>query len=414
MVDTNFSGQKNALMKEHNIRVIQLNLLYEGSLSRIQLAQKTSLSATTITNLVDELIEKGIVSECITPRLSSKRKVGRPQLGLCLVKDARFSLGVHMRMDVYRIAILNLLGEVVDWKEFSFSTKATPLEVIDDIAKNSEKLISKTGIDRQRIIGVGVGASGLVDYKSGVNILATNFGWKDVPMREWLMDRLGLPIVVDNNVRCMALGEAIFGVGRGIKSLVFIYGRFGVGAGIVVNGEVFRGSGLGAGEVGHTIILSQNGQLCRCGQHGCLETLVSEPSLIEQGIKLAETHPNSLLAEQLNNSKESSRIKRLFNAVRLGDPHAKQLVEQSARYLGIALANVVNLVNPEIILLGGLFDEESEIILPIARHTMETTAFGGLGQKAKLHATSFGWKAGMIGAGTLALSKFFYMNFEDF
>ncbi|MEW5719892.1 MAG: ROK family protein, partial [Chloroflexota bacterium] len=281
------------------------------------------------------------------------------------------------------------------------------------IAAKVEALIERNKIKRKKILGVGVGASGLVNYHTGVNLLSANFGWRDVPIRDWLGERLRLPIVVDNNVRCMALGEALFGAGRGVRSLAFVYGRFGVGAGIVVDSKVFRGSGLGAGEIGHTIVIPHDGPPCRCGQRGCLESLVSEPALVRQAEKLAQENSTGRLAQYLRARGDSRSIKRLFLAARDGDPAAKQLIETSARYLGIALANLVNLINPELILLGGLFADEADTILPIAKATMQATAFGDLGQHARVQATSFGWQAGMIGAATLALAKFLYLNPEE-
>lgn len=405
-----FQGSNINLVKEHNQRAILLSLLYEGPLSRIQLAKKLSLSATTITNLVDELLEQGILNECESQTSLEGRGVGRPRSAICLVNDSRYAIGVHMRVGIFRVTILDLLGHVVSFREKEFSSDSPARTVMEDIASTIEEIIANCGIERSKILGVGVGASGLVDYRSGVNLLASNFGWRDVPMREWLHDLLQLPVVIDNNVRCMALGEAMFGAGRGIKSLAFIYGRFGVGAGIVVDGKVFRGSGLGAGEIGHTIILPQFGPLCRCGQHGCLEPLVSEPSLVYQAEMAADQHPNSLLALTMRDTSIKRPIKRLFVAAKEGDPWARQLIETSADYLGIALANLVNLINPEMIILGGLFAEEQETILPIAREAMREHAFGGLGEKVRIQATAFGWQAGMIGAAALALAKFFYLN----
>lgn len=412
MTESSFLGSNLNLVKEHNLRAVLLSLLYEGSLSRIQLAQKTSLSATTITNLVEELLAQGVICSA-GETTSEERHVGRPRAGLRLVDDSRFAVGVQLRVGIFRVGITNLTGKLVDCVEVEFSYDPPAGEVISKIGDTINALIERSGIDRSKIVGVGLGATGLINYSTGVNILAANFGWQDVPIRDWLMEQLGLPVVVDNNVRCMALGEAFFGVGRGVSSLAFIYARYGIGAGIVVNGRLYRGSGLGAGEIGHTIILPHNGPLCRCGQTGCLETLAAEPSLIRQAEQLAKEHPGSLLAGCMADTGVPRLIKRLFNAYRMGDPYARQLIDSGSEYLGIALANLVNLFTPDLILLGGLFEEEHAIILPIAREVMERTAFGGLGKQAHLQVTSFGRQAGMIGAASLALAKFFYHNSED-
>ena len=148
-------------------------------------------------------------------------------------------------------------------------------------------------------MGVGVGASGLVDPATGVNVVAPNLGWHDVPIREILARRLKMPVFVDNNVRAMALAEAMFGAGRGVSTLAFVYSRVGVGAGFVVAGDVYRGSRAGAGEIGHTTMIPAGGARCRCGNTGCLEMLVSEPEIVRQAQVLAARAPDSLLAREL-------------------------------------------------------------------------------------------------------------------
>ncbi len=413
MAEPSFLGSNINQVKEHNLRALLRSLLHEGSLSRVQLAQKTGLSATTISNLVDELVASGIVSECADEALPEERRVGRPPSSLCLSASSRYAIGVHMRVGIYRVALVDLRGQVIDHTESEFSTITPARQVIEEIACRIQQIIQRSGIERSAILGVGVGAAGLVNFSTGVNLLAANFGWRDVPMRDWLGELVGLPVVVDNNVRCMALGEAIFGAGRGVGSLAFVYGRFGVGTGIVVNGKIFRGSGQGAGELGHTIILPNNGPLCRCGKHGCLEPLVSEPALTRQAEMAVDMHPGSILERCWREVDGQRPIRQLFQAYRLGDPWARELIETSAGYLSIALANLVNLINPELILLGGLFEEDGEIFLPLAQRGMEANSFGGLGQQVRLQATTFGWQAGMIGAAALALAKFFYLNPED-
>jgi predicted NBD/HSP70 family sugar kinase len=249
-----------------------------------------------------------------------------------------------------------------------------------------------------------------VDYEEGVNVLSPRLDWHDIPIATLLQERLGLPICVDNNVRCMALGEAYFGAGRGVNVLAYVYGRIGVGAGFVVNGQVFRGSGAGAGEIGHTVMLPLSGERCTCGNKGCLETLVSERVLIKQARELASAQPNGILAGYLQQGDDSGLLDQVFSAASDGDEGAKGLVTNLATYLGIALSNLVNVLNPELILLGGLFSQGSDLILPVAEKTMCETAFGGLGENVRLEVTSFGWRAGVTGAAALALMSFFYTD----
>jgi glucokinase len=242
--------------------------------------------------------------------------------------------------------------------------------------------------------------------------MAYNLGWDFVPIRDWLTESLNLPVVVDNNVKAMALGEAFFGAGHKVSSLVFVYGRAGVSSGIVIDNRLLRGADQGAGEIGHMIIMSHGGLKCRCGQSGCLETLVSEPALIHAAEKAANAHPTGLLALKLK-SGEGRQSELLFQAAREGDPQANEIVEQAAHYLVIGLANLVNLLNPQMIVLGGLYIQGQDLILPAARETLHSTAIAGLGKKVELISASFGWQAGVVGAASLVLTSMFYLNPEQ-
>ncbi len=411
---SSLAGSNILRVKKHNLRAVLLTFLHAGSLSRVQLAEQTTLSNTTITNLTAELIEHGIIvetSDQATPG-KARRGVGRPRTMLQLVPDARFVVGVHIGIGMFRVAITNLHAEIVQNKIVNFSIDQPAEEVLQLITQTIQAILAESAIEPYRILGIGVGASGLVNYQTGINLRAASLGWQDVPIREHLEDQLGLPVCVDNNVRAMALGEAYFGLGRGVDVLAFIYGRIGVGAGFVINGQLFRGFGAGAGEIGHTIVLPHNGALCRCGQRGCLETLVSEPVLLQDAWPLAEAYPDGVLASHLNKAVDDP-VEAVFAAARAGDTPTLQMIEERAYYLGIALANLVNVLNPEMIVLGGMFAQAGDLIIPVAEGTMRKTAFAQLGERVRLQPTQFGWRAGVVGAASLALMGLFYAADRD-
>jgi len=391
-----------------------MSLLYEGEISRAEIAKRTSLSSATITNLASELIDQGIITEIApaTSEAESKRAVGRPQRMLRLIPNARYAIGVHIGVGLFRVAVTNLHADIIENCIVEFERETPALDVLEQIATEIDGLIADTAIDRQRVLGVGVGASGLVNHEKGLNVLAPRLGWQNVNIQEILQNKLSLPVQVDNNVRAMAIGEAFFGAGRGVNVLAFVYGRSGVGAGFVVNGQVFRGSGAGAGEIGHTIMVPEGGQPCRCGQKGCLETLVTEPVIVRQANEIAQQHPDSLLAQYLAQDDDTPPIDKLFAAAREGDQVTKSMIERQVHYLGIALANLVNILNPEMILLGGVFAQGDDLIRPVACQVMRETAFSSLGEDVIVEPTSFGWRAGVIGAAALALMDFFYQRTE--
>ncbi len=405
-----FPGSIINQVKAHNIQALLLILLHSPHVSRVELARQTSLSTTTITNLTSELLAEGIIVEEDSPQPSEGRRVGRPRTMLRLVADARYAVGVHIGIGLLRVAVTNLQAEIVHNRIAYFDLETPGVEVLVQVGDLIETTLAESGVDLERVLGVGVGASGLVDYWRGVNVYAPRLNWHEVPIEKILEKRLNLPVCVDNNVRCMALGEAFFGAGQGVGLLAFVYGRVGVGSGLVVNGQVFRGGGAGAGEIGHMVMLEKGGEPCTCGNRGCLETLVSEHVLIRKAQVLAKNNPDGILATYLAKAGEENLTNSIFQAACDGDAGTQALISELAHSLGVALSNLVNVINPELIILGGLFAQGCDQILPVAESTMRETSFAGMGEKVRVQTTSFGWRAGVIGSAALALMTFFYQS----
>jgi glucokinase-like ROK family protein len=399
-------GSNVSRMKLHNMRATLKMLLRHQPVSRAHLVELTGLSSTTITNLINELLEQGIVAEDgVSP--TEQRGVGRPRTLLCLQPQARHAIGIHIGVGSVRVAVADLHAQLTNLLDLAHPLERTPEEVLAEIVTLVEQAIEQSGMDPQTFVGVGVGASGLVNPHTGVNVLAPNLGWRDVPIRDWLAKRLDLPVIVDNNARAMALGEAIFGAGRDVQALAFVYARVGVGAGVVVDGQLFRGSAAGAGEIGHTTIIPTGGDPCRCGNTGCLETLVSEPAIVRRAELLAAADEGGILATHLREG-QGRPFERVLAAARAGDPATGAMLKEQACYMGIALANLVNVLNPNLIVLGGICAQGADLLLPAIEETMRQRAFAGLGERVSLETASFGPQAGIVGAATLALDAFFY------
>ncbi len=411
MVNQNvLAGSNIVRVKSHNMRAILLALLHHQHVSRVDLAKLTGLSTTTITNLIAELLEQGVVVEEGPELLERRPGAGRPRLALRLVPEARYAIGIHIGVGKIRVAITNLRARILGHYAFDHPLDKSAEAVLSEAAALVKRALAEGEIPCQDVIGVGVGASGLVNPDSGLNLMAPNLGWRNVPIQAWLTEELGLPVCVENNVRAMALGEALFGPAQNVRVLAFVYARIGVGAGFVVDGQLFRGSGAGAGEIGHTMIIPDNGELCRCGNTGCLETLVSEPAIMRLAGRLVDQEPDGLLARQLQQT-DTATLEQVFAAARAGDKPTRTMLEERARYMGIALANLVNVLNPELILLGGVFAQGQDLLLPTVEATMRQRAFGNLGQQVQLQPTNFGQQAGMIGSAALALTTFFYQDY---
>ena len=402
-------GSNISKVKSHNMRAVLSMLRHHRYVSRAHLAELTGLSTTTISNLVSELLAQGIVAENGMIETEPRQGAGRPRTPLRLVPEARHAVGIHIGVGQIRVAIADLRAQLLSCDSLDHSLDSSATEVLRDVAALVDSALAQSGIDRHKVVGVGVGASGLVNPHTGVNVMAPNLGWRDVPIRELLVQQLGLPVSVDNNARTMALGEALFGVGKGIHALAFVYARIGVGAGFVVGERLFRGSAAGAGEIGHTTIVPAGGEPCRCGNSGCLETLVSEPAIVRRAEVLAAQDPEGILAHRLQRE-EGAAIERIFGAARAGDPIAQAMLEERAGYMGIALANLVNVLNPDLIVFGGIFAQGKDLLLPTTEQVMRQRAFANLGEQVEIKTTQFGPQAGAVGAVALALNSFFYQQ----
>lgn len=387
-------------VRAYNQRILLLNLLRHQPVSRIRLARLCGLSTTAVTNMVAGLLARGVVREAGTDLVAARPGAGRPPQALQLVPDSRLVLGIHIGVRRARLALCDVNAQPLAGCEAPLVAHESAGQSLARIAAAASGLIEQEGqaVSGGRLLGVGVGASGLTDVETGINVFAPNLGWRNVALRDILREQLRLPVTVDNNVRCMALAESLYGAGRNVRSLAYVYGRMAVGAGLVVDGELYRGAGFGAGEIGHWTMVPRGGKRCRCGNHGCLETLISEPVLVERARQI-----DPYVVEQ-----SEQPLQAVLAAARRGHAGLRAMLAEQAFYLGIALANLVNVVNPHLILLGGLLYEAFDLLQRDVETAMRRHAFGGLGAKVTLLPATFGEQAGEIGAAALALDHFFF------
>jgi len=413
MIQDSFLGSNINDVKAHNLRAILLSLLFSEPVFRAQLAEDTGLSRTTISNLVDELLAAEIVFEKGIEEIDGPRRVGRPRTAVYLNPDAGYALGAHIGVGVFRVGLVNLRNELLENELCWFDPKTPYEQVFEDIADRLEAIIEKSGVDRNKIIGLGVGPPGMVDYFTGMLTLAPNLNWENIPLRDWFSERMAMPVIVENNTRAMALAESYFGSAKYSSSLLFVYGRYGVGSGIVVDRQVFRGSRFSAGEIGHTLLVIDDSADCDIEKCVQLESLVSERALLDQAEEFAKNDPEGVLAVLLADKSYERKIDALIEAGRQGDPNAIAIFNRASRLLGIALTNLVNILNPERIVLGGMYWQAKDLILPTVTDIVTHSVVGEIGEKVIIEGSAFGWRAGLIGASTIALIRLFYSNSEE-
>jgi len=412
MKSSKFSGQNVSAVKAQNVKAILMHLLHKEPVYRVDLARDISVSTTTVTKLIDELIDQGIVQEGVV-EVEGERPVGRPKSALFLNKNAYYAIAVHIGGSRYRIGIVNLRDEIISFYKTEYDFSQPCEELLEEICDQLNKMINESGIERNKIIGIGIGVPGIVDAAEGVIGYSKNHGWKDVQVKDFFTSKFDCQIAVENNVRAMALGEALFGDGRTVDNLLFIYGSRGVGAGIVVDRKILRGISQGAGEIGHTYLICNDGSKSISESSSTLEDLISVSALINESKAIIDQNPQCEFSNKLYSLDGNELVEAVFELAKEGDPNAKKIIEKISRFLGIAILNAINFINPELILLGGLYAEYENLFIPRVREMADNLTFANIGRKVDIRATEFGWRAGLFGAGALALSQFFYLPPEN-
>ncbi len=274
-------------------------------------------------------------------------------------------------------------------------------EIVKDMADLSKQLIDKAGLKLEDIKGIGVGSPGSIDSKNGVVVYANNLKFDNVPLREELNKYFDVPVAVENDANAAALGEY---KATGIDSECFVAITLGtgVGSGIVIDGKIFRGFNGAGGEFGHTTLVA-DGVLCTCGRKGCWEAYASVTALIRQTKVAIEKHPESLMNEILKKSGEEVNGRTAFDAAKQGDKAAQNVVDTYVKYVADGLTNVINIFQPEILVIGGGISREGEYLVePVRKHCKEFSYTTGSLPETKIQAATLLNDAGIVGAAFAA------------
>ena len=276
-------------------------------------------------------------------------------------------------------------------------------KVVERIARSAQDAVDEADLTFKQIAGVGIGAPGAVDFDSGTVIFAPNLeGWKEIPLKKELEKILGVPVFVENDCHISALGVYVAELKSKPRSMVGIFVGTGIGGGLIVDGELYSGFGHTAGEIGH-MVLDVSGPKCGCGNKGCFEALASRTAIFQQikaGIKDGQ---KTLLTEMLGDDLTDLRSGDLRKAMRRGDKFVDRIIEGAAEYIGIATANLVNILNPEVIVLGGgVIEALADEMMSVIVETAQDYAFAGTMKGVEIIASKLGDSAGITGAAVLA------------
>ena len=397
-------GQPELLKEINRSRVFEA-LRAARLISRAKLAQQTGLSRATISILADEFLQIGVAEEVGVGNSTG----GRPPVMLKFNPDTALALGARMRDHEWGIAVTNLNAQVLHQINVPI-TDGTPETAVEVLKQGVATL--KTQVGGQRILpAIGLGTPGLVDMHAGVIKTAVDVSWFDIPIRDMVEASLGIKAFVANRSKVGALAELWHGSEQGIRDLIYIAIGTGVAAGIVHEGKLFMGTNSSAGELGHITILP-DGPLCPCGNKGCLQQLVSGVAIANRTREKLRQGKDTIFHTLIGSYPERITADVVFQAAEQGDSLAKEIIDETAMYLGIALANVVNLFNPELIVLGGPVGQKGEVLLEPLRAEVRRRAMAYPLSVARIITTVLGANAGTVGAATLVLQRASELLFE--
>ncbi|MGF7086770.1 glucokinase-like ROK family protein [Kroppenstedtia sanguinis] len=389
-------------MKSINRSTILNVIRLQGPISRAEIAKVTRLTPPTVTNIVGELLQDGWVVECELGESTG----GRKPILLNMNHQAFNVVGVYAGVKSIRVLSADPMGNIGAEQLLpvpSRPTVKTYTDLLTDAVGSVVDQIREQGIP---LLGVGVGMHGLVDPREGVSRFAPNLAFSDLPLRSILQEKFDVPVEVENDVRARAVGESWFGQGRGADPFICVHVGTGVGAGMMYGGRLLCGSTFTAGELGHTVI-DPAGPMCGCGNRGCLEAFVSGPATLERARRRLMAGEPSLLQTWGGRAGEQLSGRDLTAAARKGDRLAIEELAETGRWLGIALANLINLLNPRKIILSGGMMATGAFVLDPLRRTVEERALSTPAQEVSIVVSELGDQAGAIGAYTLVLQKLF-------
>ncbi len=271
---------------------------------------------------------------------------------------------------------------------------------INNMKQAIRDLMTETKLSAKDIEGIGFGLPGQVDFKSGIVRLITNIpGWVEIPLAKMIEDEFHIPTRIDNDVRCAALGELNFGAGKGCENLICITVGTGIGSGLIINGRLVRGASNAAGEIGHIKLQMHDGPICGCGDTGCLEAFASGPSIVAMAEEYILGGKSTKYREMANGGAITPFI--VAEAAKAGDPVARRIFTRMGEYIGIGMASVVNLLNPERIIVGGGVADAGDILLNPLKETIKKRAMKIAGETVQVVPAQLGNTAGVIGASLL-------------
>jgi len=399
--DRGYTKTDQSFLKNYNISKILSILRQYERLSRIELSGVSSLDKKTITNITKRLLEDKQI-EVVEYRYEG---MGRPKAMLGLRGDYCKCIGLDLGGTYISGVIIDFTGAVVCSHNVDIYSEMEPETLIKISYNIIENLLKKAKISVEDVNGIGISIPGFIDKETGMAILSENIPkWSKVPLEKIFSKKYNKPVYIDNNSRLMAVAELWYGKGKDQKDfLVFDLG-LGIGCGIVIDHNVYAGGSGKSGEVGHTIV-EVDGPLCTCGRHGCIESLASGWALVMQVQEAIKNDVPTMLTEMKSGKGGAASTEDIRLAAELGDKFSIELLEHAGEYIGIGIANAIDLFNPSLVIINGALIVGNEVLSSAIRKTVEEQTMPQIYSDTKIVESEIGVLASAIGAATLCLEK---------
>jgi len=390
------TGDVQLVRRLNRDAVLQL-IRERGPISRTALARLAHLTPATVFSIVGELTEQGLAQ----PRGIGPSQGGRRPMLFEFAPQSHAAIGVDIRSTEVTGVLASLDGIPRRTATRGYQRQAG-VDVVPLVIDVIQELIAVSPVPLDRLAGVGLAVPGLVNIRRGVVVESVNWGWHDLPLRDRLAEQIHLPIYLEEDDNALAIGEGFFGAGRGMPNVVCLKVGRGVGAGIIIGGALFRGPDNSAGEI-HHILVDPEGPQCYCGNYGCLGRMVSADAIAERAVKSLKQGAVSSLAETVHGDLDRVTVALIAEAAQSGDPFACQVMEQTGRYLGIGIATLVNLLNPDLVIIGGGVIRAGASLFEPIRRVVQRRTTAGAGRRAQIEAAKLGVEASAIGAAAMVM-----------
>jgi glucokinase-like ROK family protein len=393
----------NAIYTNTTNKIKVLDLIRNSTvISRADLVRKTHLSAPTITRIVDSLINREQIVENVGTGNSAG---GRPPSLIRFSGSEKFVIGIDLGATHVDGIIANLTADIISEIRIPTLMNGGYNEVIHITAQLISDLVERSGIQSSKILGIGMAVAGLVNRKRKIVEVSPDFGWHDVDIVADLQNSVPYSVVIDNVTRVAALGELHFGHGKKYNNFVFINVGYGIGAGVIVDGKPYIGAHGTSGEFGHIVIDPHSTARCLCGETGCLEALASGRGIAMAAQQRLRGGEESVLSDLFGADPSYISARAVADAAADGDELSLSVLQSAFRYLGLGVVNLVNLFDPDAIIIGGGVAESGELLFETIQEVVSERSLSRHSRELKIVPASFGLKASVMGAVSLVLGE---------